>query len=186
MLKINSILSRYDLSKCIFLGSGCEGSVYLTKEGAALKIFKKKKSAQHEYDILTQVEGSRFFPKVFEYEENCMLREFVDGVDLKTYLSTYVLSKEVALNLMDMVEEFRELGFTRLDIGSRHIFVQKDRSVKIIDPRKTYSKKQPCPVNLIRALYKTDQLDDFLRYMMSCRPKLVSLWFENGVIVLKS
>ena len=64
-----------ELNDCILLGSGAEGSVYLTPEGFALKRFNTIKAAKKEASILANVEGSRFFPNVIIRISNIVVRE---------------------------------------------------------------------------------------------------------------
>jgi len=169
----------YDLDKCKFLGEGYEGQVLLTPDNKALKIFKNPEKAFHEYDILKKCEGSVFFPKAYILDNNVVLREFVGGIELREYLEKYKLNEKLSRNLILLMFEFIKLGFTRIDIGSRHIFVQEDYSVKIIDPRKCYTKVVNAPYKLLRAVERRGQFDDFLKVLVEMDPKIAKFWLDS-------
>lgn len=165
-----------DLTKCRFLGQGRNGKVYLLPNGKALKIFFKEANCRHEYEILKSVEGNKHFPKVYEYSNNCMLRDYVGGILVETYIREYGLSINLAKNLIELIEDFRNLGFTRLDIRCEHIFIQEDEAIKIIDPRRTYSKVIPYPHSILRTLNKLGVLDDFFSILKNTSNVLYKDW----------
>lgn len=176
MRRISERYLGVNIKKCKFLGQGCEGRVYLTEDGYALKIFKNNKKSREEYKILKKVEGSDNFPKIIKYSGNCILREYVGGTKLKEYIREKGMSERLALNLIGLIEEFKRLKFKRLDIRGEHIFVQNDESIKVIDPRKSYIKNVAKPRSLIRTLDKCGVLDDFIKVLITYRPKLAVLW----------
>ena len=165
-----------DLKTCKFLGQGRNGKVYLLPNGKALKIFFKEENCKHEYDILKSVEGNKHFPKVYEYSSNCMLREYVGGILIENYIRQYGLSVNLAQNLIELIQDFKNLGFTRLDIRCEHIFIQQDVSIKIIDPRRTYSKIIPYPHSILKTLNKLGVLDDFFNTLKNTSIKLYHDW----------
>lgn len=167
-----------DIKKCKFIGKGHEGTVYLTPEGFALKIFHKNKSASNEVAILEKVSNSRFFPKVLFLANNMVLREYVDGENLKSHLKKHGLSYCLAVEITDLIEEFKLLHFSRLNIRNAHIFVTKDEKIKIIDPRKTYTKDTPYPKDIIKILNSLNLYDQYLQHLSSYRPDLLIYWSE--------
>ena len=68
-----------ELNDCILLGSGAEGSVFLTPEGFAIKQFNTIKAAKKEVSILDDVKDSPFFPNVLIRVSNIVVREYVQG-----------------------------------------------------------------------------------------------------------
>ena len=81
-----------EINDCVLLGSGAEGSVYLTPEGFALKCFNTIKAAKNEVSILDNVKDSRFFPNVIIRISNIVIREYLQGDNLSQYLKTNGLS----------------------------------------------------------------------------------------------
>lgn len=157
----NTNCFNIDLQKCTFLGQGRTGQVYLIPSGKALKIFFKEKNCKHEYEILQSVKGNKHFPKVYKYQKNCIIREYVGGIPIKKYIETYGLSRDLVISIINLVEDFKKLGFTRLDIRCEHIFIQEDQSIKIIDPRCTYTKVVPYPYSILNCLNRLGVLEMF-------------------------
>lgn len=179
MINISVKCFGVSISECEFLGEGCEGKVYLTPDGKALKIFKNKKKCKSEYNLLKKVEQSSYFPKVVDVKGNCMLREFVRGISLKEYLDNNKLSRRLAANLIYLIEEFQSIGFTRLDIAARHIFVQDNEDIKVIDPRKSFTKKVSFPRILMSDLEKANSLENFIGILIELRPNLAKKWIKE-------
>ncbi|KOA19430.1 hypothetical protein CLHOM_22210 [Clostridium homopropionicum DSM 5847] len=179
--EVSNISKKYfqiDLKKCKLLGAGCEGKVYLTPEGHALKIFNNGKKCYHEHSLLKKVDGSKYFPKIIETKDNYMLREYVGGKSLDDYLKKNTLTEKLAVNLIELIEEFQKLGFKRLDMAPRHIFVQHGEGIKVIDPRKCFTKRVKFPYILLKYLEKQNQLDKFLIVLIKVRPKLAEEWIK--------
>ena len=165
-----------DLERCIFLGQGRNGRVYLIPNGKTLKIFFKEKNCKHEYEILKSADGNKHFPKVYEYKDNCIIREYVDGIPIKKYIQTYELNKSLVISIINLIEDFKKLGFTRLDIRCEHIFIQQDKSIKIIDPRSTYTKVVPYPYSILSCLNRLGVLDAFFNTLKEINHDLFENW----------
>ena len=168
-----------DIKECEFLGKGKEGTVYLTPEGYALKIFYNKKKAENEAKLLEQVNNSRFFPKVLFIANNMILRDYVEGDVLGDYIHKNGLSYNLSTEIIDLIEEFKALKFTRLDIRGAHIFVTKNENIQIIDPRKIFIKKTPFPKEIIKILVRSNVFEIFLKHLLDYNPKLLNYWI-NG------
>ncbi len=172
----NTNCFNIDLSTCKFLGQGRNGKVYLLPNGNALKIFFKIENCNHEYEILKSVEGNKHFPKVYEYNSNCMIREYIGGVPIKNYINEYGLSVYLATNIIELIQDFIKLGFTRLDVRCDHIFIQQDVTIKVIDPRRTFTKVIPYPHSILGTLNKLNVLDDFFNTLKNTNVKLYEDW----------
>ena len=167
-----------DIKKCKFLGKGHEGAVYLTPEGFALKIFYKKKKAKDEVSILECVKESRFFPKVIFIANNMVLREYVEGITLSEYIKANGLSYNLSCEIIDLVEDFKKMKFKRINIRNAHIFVDKNEKIKVIDPRKIFTKNTPYPKDIIKILVSLNLFDDFLKNVAEYRPDLMQYYSE--------
>lgn len=165
-----------DVKECEFLGKGKEGSVYLTPEGFALKVFYKKKKAEEEAKLLEQVKDSRFFPKVLFIAGNMILRDYVEGNTLCDYIEKNGLSYNLSIEIINLIKNFKHLNFTRLNIRNAHIFVNKDEKIQVIDPRKVFVKDTPYPKDIIKILVKSDVFDEFLKHLLDYEPKLIKYW----------
>lgn len=69
-----------------FLGEGHNGKVYLLPDGKVIKIFFRSKVCKNEYYILNRVSCNKYYPKVFDYGDNYIIRECVHGICLKDYI----------------------------------------------------------------------------------------------------
>lgn len=167
-----------DIKECEFLGKGHEGSVYLTPEGYALKIFFKKKKAKEEVSILELVKTSKFFPKVIFIAGNMILREYVDGVTLFEHLKKNGISYKLSCEIIDLIEDFKKMKFKRLNIRNAHIFVDKNENIKVIDPRKIFTKNTPYPKDIIKILVHLNIFDDFLKNFAQYRPDLLQYYVD--------
>lgn len=168
-----------DIKECEFLGKGHEGAVYLTPEGYALKIFYKEKKAKDEVKILELVNTSRFFPKVLFIAHNMVLREYVSGVTLQKYIKEKGLSYNLSCEIVDLIEDFKRMKFKRLNIRNAHIFVDENEKIKVIDPRKIFTKNTPYPKDIIKVLVNQNVFDDFLKHVIEYKPDLLKYWIEG-------
>lgn len=168
-----------DIKECDFLGKGKEGAVYLTPEGYALKIFHNKKKAENEAELLEKVKDSRFFPNVLFIANNMILRDYVEGDTLSNYISKNGLSNNLSIEIINLIEEFKHLRFTRLDIRNAHIFVNDNEKIQVIDPRKVFVKKTPYPKEIIKILVKLNVFDEFLKHLLDYKPKLIKYWIDG-------
>lgn len=165
-----------------FIGKGVEGKVFLTPNGEALKVYKSSSLCKREYKILKLMEGNNYFPKILNCKGKFMLREYIDGTPIQEYIKQNGLSRKLALNLIDFSKEFEELRL-RLDGVSKHVFIQADENIKVVDPRR---KKHYMYKSILRTLKKVDVLDKYLKVLEEEKPELRRKW-DNYIsnIILK-
>lgn len=169
-----------DLSRCIFIGQGRCGKVYLMPDGRVIKIFKDEESCVQEYIILESVKGNKHFPRAYECRNNWMIRDYVDGVCLDEYIKRNGLNKNISQNLVELIQDFKMLGFTRLDMRCSHIFVQIDESIMVIAPREHYSQKVPYPKKMLGKLRKLHLANKFMGNIKVLYPSLYDEWKNPG------
>lgn len=168
-----------NLKDCELLGSGCEGSVYLTPEGYALKVFTSIKSAESEAIILEKTKSSRFFPNLLLKVSNIVIRECVHGETLYEYLDHSGLSFKISTEIIDLIEDLKRLKFKRINIRNAHVFIDDEENIMIIDPRKSYDKCTPYPKDIIKVLLKLNLFDDFIKNVVDYKPELLSYWIDG-------
>ncbi|MGG5462619.1 hypothetical protein [Clostridium sp. B9] len=181
-----------DLRECTYLGEGHNGVVFLLKDNRAIKIFKYDKVWKDESSILERVSKSRFFPKLYETGERYIVREFVDGICMDKYLRRNTLNKKLCEELYLMILDFEKLGFKRVDIRCKDIYIQSDFTLKIIDPKNNYKRKVPYPRHLLKGLYKRKELENFLEYVGEvdeerklCWEKKFDKYFQEKNMLIK-
>lgn len=166
----------YNLTDCKLLGKGHNGEVYALPNGEAIKISHNNKSFIGEYHILEKVNGNKYFPRVSEIGANYMVREYVQGKILSEHIKEKGLDKNLACKIIDMLKEFEKLRFSKIDIRCRDIFVQDDGNLKVIDPKKCYSRERNFPRHLSKGLYKLGVLDHFVEILEEYDIRLYKKW----------
>lgn len=162
-----------------FLGEGHNGVVFLLENNKVVKIFRRINVWKDESSILKRVRKSRFFPKIYEFKEGYIIREYVEGIRLDKYLRNENLDRDLCKELYLMILEFEKLGFKRIDIRCKDIYIQNNYKLKIIDPKNNYKKKVSFPRHLFKGLFKRDELDRFLDYVEEVDKKKAHIWREK-------
>jgi hypothetical protein len=169
----------YDINNLELIGEGRQGKVYRLPDSKVLKVFHSKKSYKDQLNILLKGKDSRFFPTVFKYDTGSIIMEFLEGIPLSEYLLKNPLDEQLSIELVKLIEEFNKLYFTRLDIRLRHIYVQAGKTIKIIDPRKSFEIVQPYPLLMMRGLENHGFLEVFLNYIKVPYPEHYAFWKSN-------
>ncbi|MGO5093249.1 protein kinase [Clostridium sp. LCP25S3_F10] len=176
------------LRKGEFLGSGHNGIVYLLPDKKVIKVFKEKKVCKKEREILERTNNSRYFPKIYDYGDYFILREYIRGERLDHYIKQNGINKRLTNNIVKLIREFEKLKFKKLDIRCKDIYVDKKYKLRIIDPKNNYSKTVIYPRHLMKGLNKLKVLDEFLLQVKKEDKKYYELWntrmreyLENGV-----
>lgn len=166
----------YDINKLKLLGQGHEGKVYLLPEDKVLKVFHNTNPCKRQIEILLKTQDSRFFPSVFNFDDHSIIMSFVYGSTLSYYLTYNDINKKLSIELVKLIEEFKKLHFTRLDMRLGHIYLQPDETVKVIDPRCSYERRQPYPKSMLNGLKKNDNLRAFLNNIKHEYPDYYKYW----------
>lgn len=145
------------------LGEGHNGIVYEVPGNRAIKIFTDKNVCKSEADILYKVKKSKYFPRIYKNGDYYILRDIVNGKRLDDYIKENGLSQQLIYNLYRLINEFKSLKFTKLDARCRDIYVDKNKRLKVIDPKQCYKRKVDYPRHLMKGLDGIDVLDEFLR-----------------------
>ena len=168
-----------EIQNCTFLGSGTEGSVYLTEEGYALKCFKDLNAAKSEEEILNIAKDSVFFPNTILRVSNILIREYVAGENLYEYMSKNGLPYSLSIEIIELIEDLKRLNFKKLNVRNSHTFVTSSGKIRVIDPRKPFTTNMPYPKDIIKMLLKLHLYDKFLKDVIRYKPKLLSYWIEG-------
>lgn len=167
---------EFDISKLELIGQGYQGKVYLLPENKVIKIFHDSYACTSQLEILQKGKLSEFFPKVYDFNEHSIIMDFVHGINLSDYLEHHNLSKPICIELVKLIDEFKSLKFTRLDMRTGHIFVQANETIKIIDPRDSFKIVQPYPFLMMRGLRRHGVLEDFFNNIKLDYPDYYSYW----------
>ena len=169
----------YDLGKLQYIGKGMHGSVYKINEQKCIKIFKKKETCQKEIETLAMAQCNTFFPKIYDFGETYIVREFIEGIELDKYLKTNPLTLEISEKLIEIYEALGEVGYRRQDTALLHIFINNTGALRMIDTAKAMSKSTKYPSIILNDLKLLGVKDDFLRHVKQLRPKLYKFFIDR-------
>lgn len=158
------------------IGKGAHGKIYSLGNDRCIKICKKAKNMQKEYQVLKHAEGYRQFPKVYECKNNYMIREFIDGQDLRTYIAKNGFDTDLARELTELIKVFIKLKFTRIDIKMHEVFVTKDHKIKIIDTTRYMDKQASYPLNMLKSLNELGFRELYMNFLKENYPKFYKEW----------
>lgn len=159
-----------------YLGRGHNGVVFLLPGRRIIKIFYEKKICLKEADILKKVKGSKYFPKIIKHGDKYIIRELVDGIRLDQYIKKHGLNKRLSKQIYRVLQEFKKLRFTKLDIRCRDLYVDDSGNIMVIDPKDNYTRRREYPRHLMKGLEKIDVLDDFLKFIKQFDKNLFKSW----------
>ena len=74
----------------------------------------------------------------------------------------------------------RRLGFTRVDLSTRHIIINSDEELKVIDHVNSYRNTEKRPLKLIRKLKQFGLLNSFLVKLKKVDNELYTEWKTIG------
>jgi RIO-like serine/threonine protein kinase len=166
----------FNINDLKLIGQGHEGKAYLLPERKVLKVFYTMDCCKSQLEILQKGQNSVFFPTVFDFDKYSIIMDFIDGSTLSHYLRHDSLNKVLSLELVKLIEEFKNLNFTRLDMRPGHIFVQANYAIKIIDPRGSFEIQQPYPLLLLKGLKRHGILEEFFNDIKCDYPDYYSYW----------
>jgi hypothetical protein len=169
----------YDIDKLKLIGQGHEGKVYLLPDDKVLKVFHDPDACTRQIEILLKAHNSRFFPTVFDFDSYSIIMSFVYGSTLSYYLKQNYIDKHLSLELVKLIDEFKRLNFTKLDMRLGHIFLQHNETVKVIDPRGSYNIVLPYPRSMLNGLKKRGALKDFYNYIKHDYPDYYKYWSKK-------
>lgn len=178
MSKPENLYCNNDISNLPFIGQGGQGKVYLFPDHKVIKVFNHKSCCADQLFTLQVAAHSRFFPKVYDYDDYSIIMDFIDGIEINKYLRKYPLNKKLVFELVELIREFETLGFKKLDVHLPHIFVQLDESIKVIDPRKSFKEIQPFPYYMLKGLRNRGLLKTFFEIIKPEYPEIYLSWRE--------
>lgn len=167
---------KFELDKCTFLGKNRRGFTYKLEDGKVMKIYYEFKKCEKKEFILKKMDKHKMFPKVYSVEGNCLIREYIDGMNLKSYIKKYGLNEELAKKLIDMFMEFKTLKFSRIDIKMKKIYIMKDGIFKVMPFNNSYKKKVDVPEKFMKSLTKLGVINVFMKVLKEYKPKLYKKW----------
>lgn len=164
------------LTDLILAGEGAQGKVYLLDDHRCVKVYYKSKYFYRELASLKRAAAEPTFPRLYEWDNNYIIREFIPGMELNRYLENYPLTKDLAAQLLEIYHAFKRLGFKRLDSRIDHIIITPEHKLRLIDPTNAMKHTELHPNRLLTGLAAKGYRERFLEYVKQLDPDLWSAW----------
>ncbi|WP_203555181.1 hypothetical protein [Bacillus sp. B15-48] len=175
--KTNEDVEVKNESPLTMIGKGRQGAVFQLTDDICVKVFGNTDDCEREHYALSLGQHTKLFPKVYDKGTLHIAMEFIRGVDLREYLQSQPLTKELSVKLIEMLITFKEIGFERIDHHKRQIYLQKDGSLKVIDVARTVWRDRvyPYPRKLLKSLGEENK-EVFLTHVKELSPALYDEW----------
>lgn len=173
---IIKLYGGYDIDKLKCIGKGIHGRVYRVDSKSCIKIFKKMEFYEKELETLRMVQRDAHFPKLFDWGDKFIVREYIGGIELDKYLKRNPLTTDVSLKIIDLYDGIVKAGFSRHDTMLFHIFITQDVELKMIDTARVMKEAYSCPKLLLKGLNDLGCRDEFLKHVKLLRPELYEKW----------
>lgn len=170
----------YNLRSLQCIGSGMHGKVYKIDNNKCIKIFKKAMVCQKEVETLAMAQSNKFFPKLYDFGDKYIIREFIEGIELDRYLKSNALTLDISSNIINIYKAFIEVGFSRHDTALLHIFITPCNDFKIIDTAKAMTYSTKYPKIILRDLKVLGYKDMFLEHVQLLDRNLYNFLINNG------
>ncbi len=145
------------IGKLSIIGKGHAGLVTLAYHNlygyVALKIRRmdsKRDSLRQEALIMKFAEDIKGIPRVYDYTDDFIIREYIDGYTLKDFIKKNIDSEKIKILLMNLIELFYNLDIRGIDVEEirnplKQIVVKcgDSRNVYIVDLESAKIKKNP-------------------------------------------
>jgi RIO-like serine/threonine protein kinase len=166
------------LNKVIFikLYAGTQGKVYKIDSQRCIKIFKRKQICADEIETLAMAQIDSHFPKLYEFGNEYIIREYIDGIELDKYLLSHPLTPEISRKIIEIYEAMNIVGFSRLDAALFHIFLTPSDGIKLIDTARAMKKESIYPSLIIKGLRDLGYKKQFLDFVKTNKPDLYVKW----------
>ena len=145
--ELECLIKKNNIKLLGVIGKGHRGVVFkgiFKNKIVAIKVprINSKNTVYHEGSILKETNLFNIGPKVYEFSNNYLIMEYVEGINLKNYLSQkHIDKKEYLIIIENTLKQCLRLDFHKIDHGEiqggKHIIINnKDKSkikVYIID-----------------------------------------------------
>lgn len=173
----NADVEVINKSPLTMMGKGRQGAVFQFTDDICVKVFGNEEDCEREHYALSLGKDSDLFPKIHAKGPLYIAMDIVKGVDVREYLQSQPLTKELSAKLIEMLITFKEIGFERIDHHKRQIYIQTDGNLKVIDVARTVWRDRvyPYPRKLLTSL-GVENKTLFLTHVAELAPDLYEEW----------
>jgi predicted Ser/Thr protein kinase len=160
-----------------YVGKGNQGTVFQIDAERCVKFFGEKRECEQELHNLQLGNSVGICPKVFLWGEDYIVMEYFSSPSLLKYLKKNPLTKQLAAQLIDLLDSFECIGFNRLDHCLRHIYLLPNGQMKVIDVGYSIAKQAHLPKAIMRDL--GPKALEFLQFVRETRPEWFHRWTNH-------
>jgi RIO-like serine/threonine protein kinase len=173
----NQDVSVENNSSLSMMGKGRQGAVFKINDQWCMKVYGEEEDCEREYFALSLGKDTPLIPNVYCKGENFIVMDMVYGIDLREYLQTNPLTKNLSYQLIQLLIVFKQIGYERIDHHKRQIFLQPDGTLKVIDVGRTVwrNRTYPYPRKLLQSLGE-DYKAVFMSHVQEMAPDLHDEW----------
>ncbi|MFE3893005.1 hypothetical protein ACFX4Y_25500 [Priestia sp. YIM B13446] len=166
-----------DFKKYAVVGQGKDGVIYQVTSNRCVKVFFKEEVYKKELKAIQVGQSSSIIPRLYGYGSNYIVMEYIEGISLAKHLKkNRYITKSLVMQLINLIDELKKLNFSRQDTELRHILMNEQGNLKVIDLKRAFSSNRPIPVKLLTELKKLKLSKEFLSYVKDICPSLYQKW----------
>ncbi|MGG2057839.1 kinase [Priestia megaterium] len=166
-----------DFKKYEVIGQGKDGVIYQLTSNQCIKIFFKGEVYKKELEAIQVGQSSSIIPRLYDYGPNYIVMECIKGISLAKYLKkNRHITESLVMQLINLFDELKKLNFSRRDTELRHVLMNEQGNLKIIDLKRAFTSNRPIPVKLLTELKELKLSREFLSYVKAIRPSLYQQW----------
>ncbi|MGC3792204.1 hypothetical protein [Priestia aryabhattai] len=166
-----------DFKKCEVVGRGKDGVIYQLTSNQCIKVFFKEEVYKRELEAIQAGQSSSIIPRLYDYGPNYIVMEYIKGISLAKYLKkNRQITQSLVIKLINLCDELKKLNFSRRDTELRHVLMNEQGNLKIIDLKRAFTSNRPIPIKLLTELKELKLLKEFLSYVKDIRPSFYKKW----------
>lgn len=170
-----------DFKEYTVIGKGRDGVVYQLMPDRCVKVFFKKETQKKELKAIQIGQSSSIIPRLYDYGEDYIVMEYIKGISLAKYLKkNRHMTKSLVIKIINLLDELRSLNFSRQDTELRHVLINEEGNLKIIDHKRAFTSNRSIPIKLLTELKELKLSKDFLAYVKEIRPSIYEKWKKYG------
>ncbi|MDM5155691.1 AarF/UbiB family protein [Bacillus sp. DX1.1] len=173
-------ISRRDLAEYKLIGDGKDGEVYQLTHDTCVKMFFLEETQKKELKALVIGQSSPIIPRLYEYGENYIVMEYIHGISLARHLKREKqITEELTEKILTMLDELKKIGFTRWDTEVRHVLINEEGQLKVIDHKRAFTSNSKTPTKLLKGFEKFGLSQDFLNCVKNIRSSVYKTWAKH-------
>ncbi|MGG0185656.1 AarF/UbiB family protein [Bacillus rhizoplanae] len=172
-------ISKRDVGKYTLIGDGKDGEVYQLTHDKCVKIFFLEETQKKELKAFEIGQSSPIIPRLYEYGENYIVMEYIQGISLARHLKREKqITEELAQKILIMLNELKRIGFTRWDTEVRHVLINEEGQLKVIDHKRAFTSNSKVPNRLLEGFKEIGLAQNFLNHVRNIQPSIYKEWMD--------